>query len=96
MSDPEALARWPRDRENSVNGRDVDGKNGDSGRICPRCGSTKVVPIVYGKPTAEADEEAERGEIVLGGCCFSTKFPDRHCHDCQHEWRQADGAGLKP
>jgi hypothetical protein len=32
---------------------------------CPRCGSADVVSILYGMPTAEAFEEAERGE--LGG-----------------------------
>ena len=28
----------------------------------------RVVPILYGLPTAEAGEAARRGELVLGGC----------------------------
>ena len=76
-------------RQRDVNGQDMDGKRGHNRRVCPRCGSTNVVPIVHGLPTAEADEEAKRGEMVLGGCCFSTKFPNRHCQDCAHEGRQA-------
>ena len=37
--------------------------------ICPICGG-KVVPIVYGMPTGELEEKADRGEVVLGGCCL--------------------------
>ena len=53
---------------------------------CPECGSTNVVPIVYGLPPPEAGEEAERGEIVLGGCCVMDDSSTRHCRDCEHEW----------
>ena len=35
---------------------------------CPACGSSKVVPIVFGEPTMETEEAAQRGEVVLGGC----------------------------
>ena len=38
--------------------------------ICPICGG-KVVPIVYGMPTGELEEKADRGEVVLGGCCLA-------------------------
>ncbi len=38
--------------------------------ICPICGG-KVVPIVYGMPTVELEEKADRGEVVLGGCCLA-------------------------
>lgn len=38
--------------------------------ICPICGG-KVVPIVYGMPTGELEEKADRGEVVLGGCCIA-------------------------
>jgi hypothetical protein len=34
----------------------------------PECGG-KMVKIVYGEPNAELMEAAERGEIILGGCC---------------------------
>ena len=34
---------------------------------CPRCG-VRAVPILFGLPTFEAFEAADRGEIVLGGC----------------------------
>ena len=36
---------------------------------CPECGSSNVVPVLYGYPAPEAVEEAERGTIVLGACC---------------------------
>jgi hypothetical protein len=37
-------------------------------RTCSECGG-KMVKIVYGEPNAELMEAAERGEIILGGCC---------------------------
>jgi len=39
--------------------------------ICPSCGSSNFIPIVYGKPSQEAIEKEKRGEIVLGGCIVS-------------------------
>jgi hypothetical protein len=35
---------------------------------CPKCGSSEIVPIVYGYPLPETEEKARRGEIALGGC----------------------------
>lgn len=29
------------------------------------------MPIVYGMPTGELEEKADRGEVVLGGCCIA-------------------------
>lgn len=36
---------------------------------CPICGG-KVVKTVYGMPAPELFEQAERKEVVLGGCCI--------------------------
>ena len=55
---------------------------------CPRCSSDEVLPIAYGMPSEEMFEEAERGEIVLGGCGrFIGLSPDYTCQNCGHEWR---------
>ena len=51
----------------------------DPGR-CPSCGGGDVVPIVYGFPAGETQRQAQRGEIVLGGCCV---FPDPPTHECR-------------
>jgi hypothetical protein len=40
---------------------------GNNGSKCPECGSGDVVPIVYGLPGQELQQQAERGEVVLGG-----------------------------
>jgi hypothetical protein len=51
---------------------------------CPYCGSPDATPIVYGLPTAESSDAAERGEIILAGCRFSDDSPaweGRRCHD---------------
>ncbi len=54
---------------------------------CPACGSNDTVKILYGEPTYEAVEAAERGEFVLGGCCISDISPTRHCKACGQEFR---------
>jgi hypothetical protein len=51
-------------------------------RKCPACGSTNTIEIMYGMPTHEAFESAERGEIALGGCCITDCDPQRHCKNC--------------
>ena len=51
-------------------------------RKCPRCKSARVVTIVYGLPGMEAFEEAQAGEIVLGGCEVTDDDPLWQCLDC--------------
>jgi hypothetical protein len=54
---------------------------------CPECGSnTNVVPIVYGYPSPELREAAERGEVFLGGCVITGDDPLWYCDDCEHGW----------
>ncbi len=51
-------------------------------RLCPKCRSTKVVPIVYGLPGPDFSAGAEG--LVLGGCLV---LPERwHCSNCGHRW----------
>ena len=42
-------------------------------RRCPNCGAHSVVRIIYGYPGPELFERAERGEVMLGGCCISAE-----------------------
>ena len=52
---------------------------------CPRCGSPAVIPIAYGLPAGpEVFEEAERGELELGGCVIADDSPGLRCTDCGH------------
>lgn len=43
---------------------------------------------MYGYPTHDAFEEAEKGNIKLGGCevFIGGGQPDRFCKDCETEW----------
>ncbi|MBQ9310282.1 MAG: hypothetical protein IJ222_05380 [Bacteroidales bacterium] len=54
-------------------------------RKCPHCGG-KVVSILYGEPTPEAFEAAERGEFILGGCCINELSPHWECLSCGHQF----------
>ncbi len=48
---------------------------------CPSCGAT-MMAIVYGMPSYELFQAAERGEVILGGCLVSEDNPTVHCPDC--------------
>ena len=50
--------------------------------FCPVCGSSNSIPIVYGRPSEELIEMAERGEVILGGCIPSEYH--YKCKDCEH------------
>jgi hypothetical protein len=52
--------------------------------MCPECNSDRVARILYGYPTLEALEEAEKGKLYLGGCILGEHF--WHCWNCGHEW----------
>lgn len=56
-------------------------------RKCPHCGG-KVLPITFGEPSAELCEKAERGEVILGGCCIILDGPDYQCVDCGAQFRK--------
>lgn len=38
-------------------------------RACPRCAAELVIPVVWGKPSPDDFDRAEKGEFALGGCC---------------------------
>ena len=59
-------------------------------RTCPECGG-EGVQIVYGMPSHELFEAAERGEVALGGCCVQEDEPNRQCRACGHEWNTRRG-----
>jgi rubredoxin len=53
---------------------------------CPVCGSRNAQEVVYGYPDMDLVEQADRGEVVLGGCCIEDDSPRWQCRDCGHEW----------
>ncbi|MCQ2540291.1 MAG: metallophosphoesterase [Acetatifactor sp.] len=59
--------------------------------ICPKCGSKQVIPLLYGRPAAHILEEAEKGNIKLGGCMIEEVeggVPNRYCKECEHKWKR--------
>ena len=50
------------------------------GKPCPKCGVGRVIPIVYGYPGRKMFEQAQRGEIALGGCVIMPGQP--HTTEC--------------
>jgi transcription elongation factor Elf1 len=51
---------------------------------CPRCGSENIAEVVYGLPTADLGEAADRGEVVLGGC--EPQEATHACRRCGLRW----------
>ena len=54
---------------------------------CPFCGG-RIIPIIYGEPSDETFEKAEKGEVKLGGCCLSGADPQWACAECGQEFLQ--------
>ncbi|MDP3209689.1 MAG: hypothetical protein Q8M65_11110 [Rhodoglobus sp.] len=54
-------------------------------RPCPRCASPSI-PIVFGLPSFELFEAAERGEVALGGCVVSDVESEWQCSACGAEF----------
>ena len=52
---------------------------------CPRCGSKRTAPILYGMPAfnEEMDRKLKNEELYLGGCLVSDVMPEYHCFACE-------------
>ena len=54
---------------------------------CPNCSSAKsVVPIRYGMPGVEMQQEHHEGKIKLGGCSMEIDAPNWHCKECEQDY----------
>ena len=51
---------------------------------CPKCGSTRLAPILYGMPAFDEEMESKLNneELYLGGCCITGRDPQYHCFAC--------------
>ena len=51
---------------------------------CPKCGSRKVAPILYGMPAFDEDtvQQIQDKKLFLGGCIMSAANPRYHCFGC--------------
>ena len=63
---------------------------------CHKCGQKTVVEIVYGMPSSELLEAAERKEVILGGCCvhidpsdpLKRLDPEWECKECGQRYKK--------
>ena len=54
---------------------------------CPKCSSAvSVVPIRYGMPGVEMQQDSYGGKIKLGGCGIVENAPKWYCRKCEHEF----------
>lgn len=73
-------------------------------QFCPRCGSPRVAPMMYGLPPPEAEQAAARHEIICGGCeqlgydldptfeCLDCSFTDTRFDPTRDEYPPRDAA----
>ena len=56
-------------------------------RKCPKCGSRRVAPILYGMPafSEEMEQQLNEEKLFLGGCCISGIDPTYHCFQCKKD-----------
>ncbi|MGY1986914.1 hypothetical protein ACI792_11870 [Blastococcus sp. SYSU DS0669] len=57
-----------------------------AGRVCPGCGREDSVPLVYGLPGGDLFEQAERGQVALGGCLVPGEMEAFLCRSCDMAW----------
>lgn len=59
-----------------------------TGPVCEGCG-TPIAPVIYGYPSRELMEQAQRGEVRLGGCVMpfgpERRLNDSFCGTCTWE-----------
>jgi hypothetical protein len=55
-------------------------------RTCPNGAAVRGVRILYGMPSADMFEAAQRGEIALGDCVIGGDDPQWSCLKCGLEW----------
>jgi hypothetical protein len=55
-------------------------------RTCPKCGSLKVLPIVYGLLPYGAEPPGET--YVTGGCLVDARSPEWACTSCHARWSE--------
>ncbi len=70
----------------------VSAEQDETGPDCPKCGSDRVVPIMYGLVSdtviIELEEYGRRGQdppYVLGGCVLGSEGV-WHFNKCGHNW----------
>ncbi len=51
---------------------------------CPKCGSTRIAPILYGMPAFDEEmaRQLDKEELCLGGCKICGIDPEYHCFAC--------------
>lgn len=74
----------------SVHVADARPEDDAGAALCPSCHSHRIVPIIYGYPTAQTVERAQRGEVVLGGCVVTERSARWMCLDCERSFGPFD------
>jgi hypothetical protein len=67
-------------------------KKTNSKKKCPKCGSNKVIPIVYGDidGSPETMKKIEDNEISPGGCLIEKNSPKWECGECKNQFGKID------
>ncbi|HLN85046.1 MAG TPA: hypothetical protein VK200_01260 [Candidatus Limnocylindrales bacterium] len=64
--------------------------------LCPECGSTQVVPMVHGIPTAAQSKAIKRGDAVLADREEWEGMSEWYCKSCGCDWSRHSRRFKKP
>jgi len=53
---------------------------------CPKCGSARLISIVYGNLTEDGEESVRKGIYISGGCVMEQDSPTTACKDCGYQF----------
>jgi len=53
-----------------------------TGTQCPHCNANDMAPIIYGLPTPELIELAQKDIVALGGTVVDIANPTHYCYSC--------------
>jgi len=78
----------PADNPGELNGPEHPANSTNRSPDCPTCGAPGA-PLVLGRPTAEAIEAADAGDLALGWCLTPDQPPNWQCPQ-KHRWADPD------
>jgi CheY-like chemotaxis protein len=64
-------------------------ESGSKPRMCPACGSARVMPVAYGVASTGMMKDFAAGRVALGGVRESPGSPHWRCRDCDRTWSDA-------
>jgi hypothetical protein len=67
----------------------MESRLSETTRWCPVC-EDRGIPVIWGYPTAEHEQLADQGRVILAGCVVAGMRPSHVCGNCACEFIASD------